>query len=189
MEVEFLGSFAGGTLPRHRWPEIAVGGRSNVGKSSFINTVLGRRDAARVSSKPGKTRTINLYLCDGRLVLADLPGYGYAKASKSERSRWARDIDAYFRRSANLRAVVLLVDVRHFPLERDLQAMDWLSGLGKPLLVVLTKSDKLSRSELSRRLKETTGIQDVDRVEFIAFSTRTGLGKKEVWSWIERMTA
>jgi GTP-binding protein len=187
MDVEFLGSFTHATLPEHSYPEIAVGGRSNVGKSSFINTLISRRGVAHVSSKPGKTRTINLYLCSRRFVLADLPGYGFSRASKAEQARWTRDIEAYLENRANLKAVVLLADGRHPPMKIDTEAIGWLSTLELPFLLVFTKVDKLKRSEIRRRQADIAGMCADQPVESAWFSAKTGLGKKEVWSWIERI--
>lgn len=187
MDVEFLGSFTGTSLPDYPYPEIAVGGRSNVGKSSFINTILARRSIAHVSSRPGKTRTLNLYLCGRRFVLADLPGYGYSRASKAEQARWTRDVEAYIANRENLKAMVLLVDGRHAPMKADIEAIDWLSALELPFLVVLTKMDKLKRAEIRRRQADIAGMCGKQQVESALFSAKTALGKKEIWSWIERM--
>jgi GTP-binding protein len=186
MNVEFLGSFVGTSLPRHTYGEVAVGGRSNVGKSSFINAILGARGVARVSSTPGRTRTINLYLCDRRLVLADLPGYGYSRAPKKEKGRWVRDVEHYFAHRDNLKAVIQLIDIRHFPMAVDLDAVDWLVTLGKPFLVVFTKADKLKRSQLTQSERDISGMWPGHRVDCVTFSAKTGLGRKDVWSWIEK---
>lgn len=186
MNVEFLGSFTGDDLPRLSYPEIAVAGRSNVGKSSFVNTILGRDKIARVGSRPGMTRTINLYLCRKKFILADLPGYGYSKAPRFERERWAKDLEVYFSSRSELRGCVLLVDVRHFPLKIDIAALAWLQSFGHHVLVVLTKCDKVSRSELARIGREIAGLDFDPPIEYLLFSARTALGKKEVISWIER---
>jgi GTP-binding protein len=186
MDIEFLGSFTSASLPGHPYPEIAVGGRSNVGKSSFINTLLGTRRLALVSSTPGRTRTINLYLCNRTFVLADLPGYGYSRAPKHEKERWIRDVERYLTGRENLKAILLLVDVRHFPMPVDIEAIDWLSSLDRPLLVVLTKTDKLKPSQLRQSEADITGMCARHRVECTMFSAKTGLGKKDVWSWIEK---
>jgi GTP-binding protein len=187
MEVEFLGSFTSTSVPDHPYPEIAIGGRSNVGKSSFINTILARKSIARVSSSPGKTRTLNLYLCNRQFVLTDLPGYGFSRASKVERARWTRDVEAYIANRESLRAMVLLVDGRHSPMKVDIEAIEWLSALDLPFLVVFTKMDKLKRAELRRRQADIAGMCERHHVESAVFSAKTALGKKEVWSWIERM--
>ncbi len=159
-------------------------GRSNVGKSSFINTLVGRRNIARVSSTPGKTRTINLFLCDNKFFLVDLPGYGYSKVSQKERRLWARQIDEYVTYRRALKGVVLLVDARHFPLESDLDAIAWLDSLAKPYCLVATKADKLNKSEFDRQRNEISSICRSRGIEFVMFSARTGLGKKEVWNWL-----
>jgi GTP-binding protein len=186
MEVQFLGSFTAKTLPGPEYPEIAIGGRSNVGKSSFLNTMIGRRGMARVSSRPGMTRTINFFLCGDR-ILVDLPGYGYSRASRSEQARWARDIEFYFNARDNLKGVILIGDLRHFPAKSDTEALEWFLGLGIPLLVVLTKSDKLKTGEARRRKNQIAGDFKDRAVEFIVFSAKTGTGKREVWGWIEKV--
>ncbi len=188
MKVEFIGSFTGNSLPELPYPEVAVAGRSNVGKSSFVNAVLDRRRVARVSSTPGMTRTINLYLCDDRFILSDLPGYGYSKAPKFERERWRRDMEIYFGRRAALKGCVLLVDVRHFPMKIDLDAMRWLHSFNHQLLVVLTKCDKLSRAALAEKEKQMAGLALDPAIQYRLFSAKTGLGKKEVIGWIMKRT-
>jgi GTP-binding protein len=185
MDVRFVGSFASGSLPRPGYPEIAVGGRSNVGKSSFINCILGRGGVARVSSKPGRTRTLNFYLCGDSLMVVDLPGYGYSRAPKAEQRRWSADIDGYLKTRENLRGVILLGDIRHFPLASDTAAVKWLVHLGKPLLVVLTKADKLGAGAQRKRAADISGVLARDHVPFSLFSAKTGLGRKEVWNWID----
>jgi GTP-binding protein len=184
MNVEFLGSFTRASLPPESYPEIAVGGRSNVGKSAFINTLLGRHGIAHVSSKPGKTRTLNLFLCERRFILVDLPGYGYARASRKEKARWAGDVDWYLTGRESLKALILLVDIRHFPMDIDIKAIDWLSSLGRPILVVMTKADKISRSEAGQRRIDIGGFEMPELVEFVVFSARSGLGKEEVRNWM-----
>ncbi len=187
MDVQFLGCFTASTLPGPKYPEVAVGGRSNVGKSSFLNTLIGRRGMARVSSKPGMTRTINFFLCGGNKILVDLPGYGYSKASRSEQARWAGDIEFYLNGRKNLKGVVLLGDLRHFPVASDTGALDWFLELGIPLLVVLTKADKLKAGEVKRRMSQISRALKDKAIEFVVFSAKTGTGKKEVWGWIEKV--
>jgi GTP-binding protein len=186
MEVEFLGSFSRYNLPPGKYPEVCIIGRSNVGKSSFINTIVGRRNLAKISSTPGKTRSINMFLCEQRFVLVDLPGFGYASVPRAERKRWTKDVEHYIENREALEAVVLLVDIRHFPLPIDADAVLWLESLGKPFLVVMTKADKVKRGELARRKADMTGLSDGKAVESIRFSAKTGLGKKEVWHWMAR---
>lgn len=184
MDVQFVGSYTSRSLPPPGPPEIAVGGRSNVGKSSFINSLVGTKRIARVSSRPGMTRTLNFFLCDKSYMLVDLPGYGYSKASRAEQRRWGRDVDDYLTRRASLRGIILVGDIRHFPTQSDMEALAWLTGLGKHLLAVLTKSDKLGRGEVKRRVRDISGILSPMGVEFHVFSARTGLGRREVRSWI-----
>jgi GTP-binding protein len=186
MDVEFLGSFTRANLPVEKYPEVCVMGRSNVGKSSFINAIVGRRKMAKTSSTPGKTRTINMFLCDGAFVLVDLPGFGYASVSRDERRRWTRDIETYIESRKALRAAVLLVDLRHFPLELDTEAIEWLRSTGLPFLVVMTKADKVKRAELARREADIYGLMSGKEVECVRFSAKTGLGKKEVWQWLQK---
>lgn len=165
---------------------MCVIGRSNVGKSSFINTMVGRRNLAKISSTPGKTRSINMFLCEQRFVLVDLPGFGYASVPRAERGRWTKDVEHYIETRGTLEAVVLLVDIRHFPMPIDAHAVQWLESLDIPFVVVMTKADKVKRSELARLKADMTGLSDGKAVESIRFSAKTGLGKKEVWHWMEK---
>jgi GTP-binding protein len=185
MDVEFLGSHTFRSLPRPGLPEIAVGGRSNVGKSSFINCLVGKRGIARVSARPGMTRTLNLYLCTKAYVLVDLPGYGYSSAPGTEQRRWSRDIDAYLTGRASLKGIILVGDLRHFPTASDTEALRWLTGLGKPLLAVLTKADKMARGAVNSRTSVISGMLALIGVEYRVFSAKTGLGRREVRHWIE----
>ncbi len=186
MDVEFLGSFTRSNLPLENYPEVCIIGRSNVGKSSFINKMVGRRNIARISSTPGKTRTINMFLCENKFVLVDLPGFGYAGVSRSERKRWAGDIEHYIETRKTLEAVILLVDLRHFPLEIDVDAIEWLKSLDKAFIVVMTKADKVKMGDLARRKADIYGLLEEKTLDSIRFSAKTGLGRKEVWHWITR---
>ena len=143
---------------KSQWPaenleEIAFVGRSNVGKSSFINAFLGRKNLARTSSKPGKTRTINFYNIDNKFRLVDLPGYGYAKVSKAEKAKWDKLINEYLHDRENLKEVFLLVDIRHEPTALDVQMYDWIIDSGFTGLVIATKYDKISKNKLSKHIK------------------------------------
>jgi GTP-binding protein len=186
MEVEFLGSFSRFNLPPEKYPEVCIIGRSNVGKSSFINAMVGRRNLARISSTPGKTRSINMFLCERKFVLVDLPGFGYAGVPRAERRRWTGDVEHYIEHRRTLDAVVLLVDIRHFPMPIDAEAVRWLESLGKPFVVVMTKADKVRRGQLARLRADISGLSGGMAVESIRFSAKTGLGKKEVWHWMAR---
>jgi GTP-binding protein len=163
-------------------PEFALAGRSNVGKSSFINKMLNRKGLARISSKPGKTQTLNFYLINEILHFVDVPGYGYAKVSKSEREAWGRMIETYFTTRDQLKAVVLIVDLRHPPTADDRMMYDFLKHYEIPCVIVATKADKIPKGKWQKHLKvtkETLDIHPHDHI--ILFSSETGLGKDEAW--------
>lgn len=166
-------------LPADGRPEVALVGRSNVGKSSLINRLANRRNLAKSSSTPGKTRTINYYLINETFYLVDLPGYGFAKVSRSEKDRWGRMIEAYLHERSQLRGVIQLVDIRHPPSENDRLMKHWLLQAGIPLLVVATKSDKISRGARHKNLAMVR--QELDLVhEPLHFSAHTGVGMEEL---------
>lgn len=167
-------------------PEFALAGRSNVGKSSFINTLLNRRGLARISSKPGKTQTLNFYIINEILHFVDVPGYGYAKVSKTEREAWGRMIETYITTREQLKAVLLIVDLRHPPTKDDCQMYDFLKHYGIPCIIIATKSDKIPKSKWQKHLrvtKETLNLSPDDQM--IRFSSDTGDGKDSAWSAIE----
>ena len=139
--------------PQDDLPEIALAGRSNVGKSSFINTLLGRKNLARTSSKPGKTQLLNFYNIDDKLRFVDVPGYGYAKVSKSERAKWGKMIERYLKKSEQLKLIFLLVDIRHEPSENDKDMYDWIVHNGFQPIVIATKLDKINRSQIAKQTK------------------------------------
>ena len=181
-ELRFLGPMAtvDGWRPETSLPEIAFAGRSNVGKSSLLNRLVRRKTFARVSRTPGRTREINFFEVNHRFVLADLPGYGYARISKERRAEWRPLIEGYLRRSPNLRGVVQLIDVRREPSDDDLQMLDFLGELGAPTIVAITKVDKLSRTASSDRIREITESLGLDPDQVIPFSAHTGLGRDEL---------
>lgn len=163
-------------------PEIAIAGRSNVGKSSLINSLLNRKSLARTSRKPGRTVTINFYNIEDELVLVDVPGYGYAKVSKAELEKWSEMMDHYFSTRDILKKVILIVDLRHKPTAQDVQMYDYLKYLDLPVLVIATKADKVKRGVRNRHLNDvynTLSLVEGDTV--IPFSAVTGEGKEEVW--------
>ena len=167
-------------------PEICFCGRSNVGKSSLINRVLGRKSIARVSSKPGKTVTVNFYRV-GDFRLVDLPGYGYAKVPFSEKSRWAELMEGYFQSGRNIKMAFQLIDMRHPATEFDISMLDFMSQKGIPYTVVLTKSDKLNKAETQNRLaliKEELG-EFADGVQIIPFSAQNNDGVEKLRTIIE----
>jgi len=184
--VAYVGSFADpGALPRTGWPEIAFVGRSNVGKSSLINTLLGRRGVARTSNKPGKTRTANFFVVNDSLCFVDMPGYGYAHVSKEERSTWRRLLERYLGGRETLRGVVHLLDVRHAPARSDVDFFRALAEAGRPCCLVFNKVDKLSRGSVRGAIAGHLRVLGPDPgTAVIAFSSETGEGRKELWSWI-----
>jgi len=143
-------------FPDHGLPEIAVAGHSNVGKSSLLNALFGRKNLVKTSKQPGCTRLLNLFDVDGRLLLVDLPGYGFARASKKEKRRWATLIEDYLHHSGTLSLVLVLLDIRHGPKTDDLQLIEWLNAEGIRWLPVATKADKLSGNARAKRLREMT---------------------------------
>ncbi|MGT2947978.1 ribosome biogenesis GTP-binding protein YihA/YsxC [Streptococcus devriesei] len=164
--------------PQDDLPEVALAGRSNVGKSSFINTLLGRKNLARTSGKPGKTQLLNFYNIDDKLRFVDVPGYGYAKVSKAERAKWGKMIEEYLTGRENLRAVVSLVDFRHDPSADDVQMYDFLKYYDIPVILVATKADKVPRGKWNKHAAAIKKKLDFDkRDQFIIFSSvdRTGL--------------
>ncbi|MDQ0156150.1 ribosome biogenesis GTP-binding protein YihA/YsxC [Robertmurraya andreesenii] len=172
--------------PEGDLPEFALAGRSNVGKSSFINKMLNRRGLARISSKPGKTQTLNFYLINEILHFVDVPGYGYAKVSKKEREAWGKMIETYFTTREHLKAVLLIVDVRHPPTKDDVLMYDFLKHYEIPCIVIATKADKISKSKWQKHLKITQEELDLDPNDtIILFSSETGLGKDKAWATIE----
>jgi len=175
-------------LPNPALPEIAFAGRSNVGKSSLLNRLVRRKAFARVSRTPGRTREINFFEVNGRFVLADLPGYGYARISKERRAEWRPLIEAYLRRSPNLRGVVLLIDARRDPTDDDLQMLDFLSEVGAPTIVAITKVDKLGTSARAARIRLLTAALGLDDDQVIPFSAHTGLGRDELAAAIVSLT-
>jgi GTP-binding protein len=181
-ELRFLGPMAtvDGWRPETTLPEIAFAGRSNVGKSSLLNKLVRRKAFARVSRTPGRTREINFFEVNRAFVLVDLPGYGYAQISKERRAEWKPLIEAYLRRSSSLRGVVQLIDVRRDPSDDDLQMLDFLSEIGVPTIVVITKVDKLSLRAAAVRARELTESLGVDADQVIPFSAHTGAGRDDL---------
>lgn len=175
--------------PEGHLPEIALAGRSNVGKSSFINKMINRKALARTSSKPGKTQTLNFYKIENKLYFVDVPGYGFAKVSKKEREKWGQMIEAYMTSRKQLKTVVLIVDVRHPPTNDDCLMYNFLKYYKIPCIVVATKADKIPKGKWASHLKtakETLNLERED--EIILFSSETGEGKDKVWaSLMERI--
>jgi GTP-binding protein len=188
-QAEFVISAVGPSqYPEDALPEIALAGRSNVGKSSLINRMLGRKNLARTSSQPGKTQTLNYYRINEDLYFVDLPGYGYAKVSKTERERWGKFIESYLLNRETLKLVLLLIDLRHPPTKDDQAMYGWLKHNGVPVCVVTTKADKIPKGKWQKHAKivrETLGMDKGDTLQL--FSSEIGLGKDELWSLLDRL--
>lgn len=168
--------------PNDQLPEIALAGRSNVGKSSFINKLINRKHLARTSSKPGKTQTLNFYKINDRFYFVDVPGYGYAKVSKKEREKWGGMMEEYFQTRNTLKTVVLITDIRHEPTQDDRQMYDFAKYFGYPVLVVATKLDKVPKGKRAAYLKRTAETLQVEPEDTVLpFSAETGEGKEEAW--------
>ena len=181
-EMEFLGGMASprGWRPETTLPEVAFAGRSNVGKSSLINTLLRRSKAARVSNTPGRTREINFFKINSQFILVDLPGYGYARVSKDRKAEWKPMIESYLKSSPNLKGIVQLLDVRHDPTKDDLQMFDFLAQVGVPTMVVMTKTDKLSKAQAKTRITAISASLGLEDDQVIPFSSETGEGRDDL---------
>lgn len=175
-------------FPEGDIPEIAFAGKSNVGKSSLINAIINRKALARTSGQPGKTQTVNFYNIQDVLTFVDLPGYGYAKVSKTERERWGKLIEDYLSNRPNLKQVVLLVDIRHEVGENDKIMFDWLAHYHSEVLVILTKADKLKRSQLQKHvsmIRKGLNLRPTDVI--IPFSAETKQGKEDIWAKLDQL--
>lgn len=171
-------------FPKEKLPEIAIVGRSNVGKSSLINTLLSRKGLAKTSSTPGRTQLINFFRINHKLIFVDLPGYGYAKVSASVRKSWQPMIEGYLKDRENLKGVVLIMDIRRPPEDEEDMLLDFLSSLSIPSILALTKTDKLSGNEKIKQLRLFKKSLDEN---LIPFSAVTGEGKDELWKAIKGM--
>lgn len=184
-EFEFAVGAASQLKPS-QLPEVIFSGRSNVGKSSLINKLVNRKALARVSATPGKTATINFFKVD-EFHLVDLPGYGYAKVSKSEKERWAKLMEGYFSQKRRFALVVQIVDMRHAPSKDDMNMIEYLHSMGMPFIIVLTKKDKLKKTQQIKRIEELkdelAGYEDVPKFQFSAV---TGEGAEEIRNYIEQ---
>ncbi len=174
------------TLPENDKPEVAFAGKSNVGKSSLINALMNRKSYARISATPGKTQTINFYNINDALYLVDLPGYGYAKVSEKEKEQWGKMIERYLHGSAQLRAVFLLIDIRHEPSANDKMMYKWIVAQGYEPVIIATKLDKIKRSQVQKHVKMLKeGLALVPGTTVIPFSSVTKQGRDEIWERIE----
>lgn len=175
------------TLPVNDKPEVAFAGKSNVGKSSLINALVNRKAYARTSATPGKTQTINFYNINDGLYLVDLPGYGYARVSEKEKEQWGKMIERYLHGSEQLRAVFLLIDIRHEPSANDRLMYKWVVEQGYQPVIIATKLDKIKRSQVQKHVKMLKeGLSLIPGTKVIPFSSTTKQGRDEIWELIER---
>ncbi|KMK74634.1 ribosome biogenesis GTP-binding protein YihA/YsxC [Alkalihalobacillus pseudalcaliphilus] len=167
-------------------PEVALAGRSNVGKSSFINKMINRKALARTSGRPGKTQTLNFYMVNELLYFVDVPGYGFAKVSKKEREAWGKMIETYLQSREPLKAVIQLIDLRHKPSEDDKLMYNWLKHFGIPVIIVATKSDKIPKGKWQKHQKVIEKELEKDPSDpVVLFSSETGQGKEEAWKKVQ----
>jgi len=175
-------------LPRNEHMEIAFAGKSNVGKSSLINALMNRKAYARTSAQPGKTQTINYYNINDELYFVDLPGYGYAKVSQETKAKWGKMIEKYLQKSETLKAVFLLIDIRHEPSVNDKQMYDWILSNGYHPIIIATKLDKINRSQVQKHVKMIKTALNVEKdTILIPFSAQTKQGREEIYGLIEGM--
>ena len=173
-------------LPKNTMPEFAFSGKSNVGKSSLINALMLRKNLARTSGQPGKTQTINYYKVNGAFYYVDLPGYGYAKVSKEIKAKWGKMIEKYLRTSKVLKIVFLLVDIRHEPGENDITMFEWVKANGFTPIVIATKADKLSKSQIPHHVSVIRkGLKAGSEIKIIPFSAETKQGRDEIWALLD----
>lgn len=172
-------------LPRSGRPEIALAGRSNVGKSSLLNKLTGRKKLARISKTPGKTRELNLYDIDSKLIIVDLPGYGYAKVPDAMKRNWGKLIESYLNSRDQLAGVVHLVDARHRPSAEDVQMHEWIRHYGVPALIAATKADKIPKSKHACSLATIKDVlKPAETTPLVLFSAMTGEGAGDIWRWV-----
>ena len=178
------------TLPDNEFPEVAFAGKSNVGKSSLINGLMNRKSLARTSAQPGKTQTINFYKINDELDLVDLPGYGYARVTPAEKEKWGKMIENYLHTSRNLKAVFLLIDIRHEPGANDKIMYEWICHNGYEPIIIATKLDKIKRSQLQKQIKLIRETLEVEKDTIvIPFSAETKQGREEIWNLIDEIRA
>lgn len=176
------------SLPVNRQMEIAFAGKSNVGKSSLINALMNRKSLARTSAQPGKTQTINYYHINDAFYFVDLPGYGYAKVSEEVRAKWGKMVEGYLQKSKDLRAVFLLIDIRHEPSANDKQMYDWMREKGYQPIIIATKLDKINRSQIEKHKKMLRSKLEAGQdTLLIPFSAQTKQGREEIYEVIDQM--
>ncbi len=189
--TEFLtGAVSSKQYPKEPFPEFAFVGRSNVGKSSLIRSLLNRKKLVRISSTPGKTREINFFRINEKLMFADLPGYGFARVTPALQKQWKKMIEEYLIHREPLMAIVFIVDIRRKPTELDLTLKEWLEDLGRNYILVITKSDKLSGTERSKQSKIIkSAFMGENALAVVTYSSKNHLGRKELWSEIQKLAS
>lgn len=177
------------TLPENKYPEIAFAGKSNVGKSTLINALMNRKSLARISSQPGKTQTINFYNINGNMYFVDLPGYGFAKVSKEEQEKWGVMVERYLNRSKQLKAIFLLIDIRHAPSANDRSMYHWIVAHGFHPIIIATKLDKINRSQKDKQIKLIkNGLKVGPETVIIPFAATTKQGRDEIYEIISQIS-
>ena len=175
-------------LPNNKFPEVAFAGKSNVGKSSLINALMNRKSLARTSSQPGKTQTINFYNVNDALYFVDLPGYGYAKVSQEIKAKWGKMIENYLKKSAQLKLVFLLIDIRQDPSENDRTMYKWVCDMGFTPVIIATKLDKINRSQTNKQVKLIReGLNAPKETTIIPFSAETKQGRDEIYALLDQL--
>ena len=175
-------------LPENIHPEVAFAGKSNVGKSSLINALMNRKSLARTSAQPGKTQTINYYNVNDAIYFVDLPGYGFARANENVKAQWGKMIEDYLHKSKQLKAVFLLIDIRHKPSENDCIMYDWVKKMGYAPIIIATKLDKINRSQIQKQLKLIRTTLEADKETImIPFSATTKQGREEIYEIVDRI--
>ena len=171
--------------PKNNLPEIVLAGKSNVGKSSFVNSMINRKSLARTSSAPGKTRQLNFYNMDDKFYFVDLPGYGYSEMSKAEQVKVGASTESYLKSRKNINLIILLIDIRHKPSENDIMMLDFIKHTGKHYIVITSKADKIAKTKVSSCVADIAKILDVPEDLIFAYSSETKLNQETIWEVIE----
>ena len=171
--------------PKNNLPEIVLAGKSNVGKSSFVNSMINRKSLARTSSAPGKTRQLNFYNMDDKFYFVDLPGYGYSEMSKAEQAKVGASTESYLKNRKNINLIILLIDIRHKPSENDIMMLDFIKHTGKHYIVITSKADKIAKTKVSSCVAGIAKILDVPEDLIFAYSSETKLNQETIWEVIE----
>ncbi len=175
--------------PKNNLPEIVLAGKSNVGKSSFVNSMINRKSLARTSSAPGKTRQLNFYNMDDKFYFVDLPGYGYSEMSKAEQAKVGASTESYLKNRKNINLIILLIDIRHKPSENDIMMLDFIKHTGKHYIVITSKADKIAKTKVPSYVANIAKILDVPEDLIFAYSSETKLNQETIWEVIEESLA